>query len=75
MIGGEIRSFCAVLKTLGEMMEYLKTSPHYAHCSEMNKHMTAVSMQMFTEILDVVNGLKKLTKERDSKDGSFGFVE
>ena len=37
--------------------------------------MTAVSMQMFTEILDAVNGLKKLTTERNGKDGHFGFVE
>jgi hypothetical protein len=75
MIGGEIRSFCSVLKTLGETIEQIETSPRYAHCSEMIKDMTEDSLQMFTEILNAVDKLKKMTQGRDGKDGNFNLVE
>lgn len=75
MIGGEIRSFCAVLKTLGETLEKIETSPRYAGCSEMVKDMTDSSLQMFTEILNAVDQLKKMTTGREGKDGNFGLVE
>ncbi|KAF9701932.1 hypothetical protein EKO04_000159 [Ascochyta lentis] len=74
MMGGEIRSFCAVLKTLGETMEKIDKSPYYAHCSEMIKDMTAASLEMFTEILNATESLKSLTAGRDGKDGNFGIV-
>ncbi|KAH6642652.1 hypothetical protein C7974DRAFT_106797 [Boeremia exigua] len=75
MIGGEIRSFCSVLKTLGETIENLEKSPRYAHCSELIKDMTDDSLQMFTEILNAVDKLKKMTTGRGGKDGNFGLVE
>ena len=64
MIGGEIRSFCSVLKTLGETIEQIETSPRYAHCSEMIKDMTEDSLQMFTEILNAVDKLKKMENKK-----------
>lgn len=75
MIGGEIRSFCSVLKTLGETIEQLEKSPRYAHCTELIKDMTDDSLQMFTEILNAVDKLKKMTMGREGKDGNFGLVE
>ncbi|KAF2633404.1 hypothetical protein BU25DRAFT_444162 [Macroventuria anomochaeta] len=75
MIGGEIRSFCSVLKTLDETIETIEKSPCYAHCSELIKDMTDDSLQMFTEILNAVDKLKKMTAGREGKDGNFGFVE
>lgn len=48
MIGGQIRSFCSVLKTLGEAIKHMEKSPHYSHCSELIKDMTDDSLQMFT---------------------------
>jgi hypothetical protein len=75
MIGSEIRSFCAVLKTLGETIESIEASPRFAHCSELIKDMTDASMQMFTEILEAVDKLKKMTTGRDGQDGNFGFAE
>lgn len=74
MIGGEIRSFCAVLKTLGETMEKIDASPYYAHCSDMVNDMTTASLEMFTEILNATESLKSLTTGRDGKDGNFGLV-
>jgi hypothetical protein len=37
MIAGEIRSFCSVVKTLGETLEKVQNSHYYAHCAEMTK--------------------------------------
>lgn len=75
MIGGEIRSFCSVLKTLGETIETIEKSPRYAHCSELISDMTNDSLQMFMEILNAVDKLKKMTTGREGKDGNFGLVE
>jgi hypothetical protein len=35
MIASEIRSFCAVVKTLGETLEKVQNSQYYAHCNEV----------------------------------------
>jgi hypothetical protein len=37
MIAGEIRSLCAVVKTLGEALEMVQGSRYYVHCAEMTK--------------------------------------
>ncbi len=75
MIGGEVRSFCAVLKTLEDTMETIETTPHYGPCSDMVTDMTSTSLQYFTDILDAVDSLKKMTTGRDGKDGTFGLVD
>lgn len=41
----------------------------------MIKDMTEDSLQMFTEILNAVDKLKKMTQGRDGKDGNFNLVE
>ncbi|KAG9204843.1 hypothetical protein G6514_010077 [Epicoccum nigrum] len=41
----------------------------------MIKDMTEDSLQMFTEILNAVDKLKKMTQGREGKDGNFGLVE
>ncbi|KAJ4320891.1 hypothetical protein N0V94_003191 [Neodidymelliopsis sp. IMI 364377] len=74
MIGGEIRSFCAVLKMLGDTLEKIDASPYYANCSEMIKDMTTVSLKMFTETLSATQSLRKMAAGKDSKDGNFGLV-
>lgn len=61
MIGGEIRSFCSVLRTLGETTETIEILPRYAHCTDKVSGMTEDSLQMFTEILDAVDKLRKMT--------------
>jgi hypothetical protein len=73
MISGEVRSFCAVLKTLGETLEKIETSQYYSHCSEMVRDMTIASLDMFIEILDAVESLRSMTSGKDGKDGKFGF--
>lgn len=75
MVGGEIRSFCSVLKTLGETIEIIERSPRYAHCSELISDMTDDSLQMFTEILNAVDKLREMTSGREGKVGKFGLVE
>ncbi|KAF2688744.1 hypothetical protein K458DRAFT_428257 [Lentithecium fluviatile CBS 122367] len=74
MIGGEIRSFCAVIKTLGETLEKIQTSHYYGHCAELIEPMTQTSMEMFTEILDASESLKGIAKGKDPKDGKLGLV-
>lgn len=75
MIGGEFRSFCSVLKTLGETIEIIDRSPRYAHCSETISDMTDDSLPMFTEILNAVDKLRDMTSGREGKVGKFGLVE
>jgi hypothetical protein len=74
MIGSEIRSFCSVIKTLGETLGKVQTSRYYDHCSGLIEPMTATSMEMFTEILDASEKLKGIVKGKDGKDGTFGLV-
>jgi hypothetical protein len=73
MIGGEVRSFCAVLKTLGETLEKLHTSQYYNHCSDMIRDMTKASSEMYTEILDAVDSLRSMTGAKDGRDSKFGI--
>ncbi|KAF3041586.1 hypothetical protein E8E12_008971 [Didymella heteroderae] len=75
MIGGEIRSFCSVLKTLGETIETIEKSPRYAYCSELISDMTHDSLHMFTEILNAVDKLRKMISGREAKDGNFRLAE
>jgi len=74
MIGSEIRSFCSVVKTLGEALEKVQKSSYYAHCTEMIKDMTDASLEMFTEILDAVETMQTMIKGKEGKDGKFRFV-
>ncbi|KAH7089696.1 hypothetical protein FB567DRAFT_307885 [Paraphoma chrysanthemicola] len=74
MIGSGIRSFCAVLKTLGNTLEKLQDSSYYTHCFEMVRDMTDASLEMFTEILNAVESLRHMTAGKDGKDGKFGLV-
>ena len=75
MIGGEIRSLCSVLRTLGDAIETLERSPRYAHCSELISDMADDSLQMFTEVIDAVDKMRKMTSGREGRDGNFGLVE
>ena len=75
MIGGEIRSLCSVLRALGDAIETLERSPRYAHCSELISDMADDSLQMFTEVLDAVDKMRKMTSGREGRDGNFGLVE
>lgn len=74
MIGSEIRSFCAVLKTCGNTIEKLQSSEYYAHCYEAVQEMTDASLEMFSEILNAVKTLRDMAAGKDGKDGKFGFV-
>lgn len=74
MIGSEIRSFCAVVKTLGDTLEQVQSSQYYAHCTELIKDMTDASLEMFTEILDASEKLRGMVKSKDRKDGKLNLV-
>jgi hypothetical protein len=74
MIGSEIRSFCTVLKTLGNALEKIQGSDYYGHCFEMVQDMTDASLEMFTEILNAVENLRSMAVGKDGKDGKFSFV-
>jgi flagellar motor component MotA len=45
MIANEIKSFCAVVKTLGETLEKIENSQYYAHCAEMVRSIYSVDMR------------------------------
>jgi hypothetical protein len=74
MIGSEIRSFCSVIKTLGETLKKIQASQYYGHCAELIEPMTETSMEMYTEILDASESLKGMAKGKDGQDGRFGIV-
>ena len=74
MIGSEIRSFCAVIKTLGDTLGKIQASQYYKHCADLIEPMTETSMEMFTEILDASDSLKGIARGKDGKDGKFGLL-
>lgn len=75
MIGSEIRSFCTIVKTLGQTLGKLENSQYYSHCTELIGDMTEASLDMFTEILDAAEQLRRMTNGKAGKDGKFGVME
>jgi hypothetical protein len=74
MVGSEIRSSLAVLKTLAEVLKKVEESPYFAHCVEVTKDMTAASLEMFTDILDAAKDLEDMVKGKEGKDGKVGIM-
>jgi hypothetical protein len=71
MISNEIRSLCAVLQTLSETLEKVKTSPYYAHCLKYTNDMIPSSLDLFSELLAAARSCQEMAR---GKDGKFGFV-
>ncbi|KAH7136242.1 hypothetical protein EDB81DRAFT_801836 [Dactylonectria macrodidyma] len=55
----EIRSFCTILRNITQTIDIVKDASHVSHCADLVSEMTAVSQDMFTEILDLVEYLQK----------------
>jgi hypothetical protein len=56
----EVRSFCAVLRNLSQTVDdVVRDGEQLAHCADLISEMTAVSQEMFTEILDLVDDIQK----------------
>lgn len=58
----EIRSFCTIIRILSQTLDNVHSDMNwsqYSHCSETISDMTAVSKQMFSEILDLVDTIQK----------------
>jgi hypothetical protein len=67
MVATEIRGSCAVLTTLQDILKRVQTSVYYAHCADVTNDMTDTSLEMFGEILDVLDSLRSATKMPDGK--------
>lgn len=63
MIASEIRGSCTVLTTLHSTLKHVQTSPYYANCAELISDMTDASLEMYTEIMEVVEGLSAMTSD------------
>lgn len=63
MIASEIRGSCTVLTTLHSTLKHVQTSPYYANCAELISDMTDASLEMYTEIMEVVDGLSAMTSD------------
>ncbi|KAH7160490.1 hypothetical protein B0J13DRAFT_541197 [Dactylonectria estremocensis] len=55
----EIRSFCTILRNITQTIDVVKDTNQVSHCADLVSEMTAVSQDMFTEILDLVEYLQK----------------
>jgi hypothetical protein len=67
MVATEIRGSCAVLTTLQDILKRVQTSVYYAHCADVTNDMTDTSLEMFGEILDVLDSLRSATEMPDGK--------
>ncbi|TID21970.1 hypothetical protein E6O75_ATG10763 [Venturia nashicola] len=63
MIASEIRGSCTVLTTLHSTLKHVQKSPYYANCAELIIDMTDASLEMYTEIMEVVEGLSAMTSD------------
>lgn len=63
MIASEIRGSCTVLTTLHSTLKHVQTSPYYANCAELISDMTDASLEMYTEVMEVVEGLSAMTSD------------
>jgi hypothetical protein len=66
LLAAEIRGSCAVLTTLQGTLKQVQTSKYYAHCADVTNNMTDTSLEIFAEILDVVENLRSFTEMPDS---------
>lgn len=58
----EIRSFCTIIRVLSQTMESLHSDmnwSNYSQCAETISDMTTASKEMFTEILGLIESIKK----------------
>jgi hypothetical protein len=63
MIASEIRGSCTVLTTLHLTLKHVQTSSYYSHCADLISDMTDASLEMYTEIMEVVGGLSAMTND------------
>ncbi|KAF4463502.1 kinase regulator Ste50 [Fusarium albosuccineum] len=55
----EIRSFCTILRNVTQTIEIVEDTNQMSHCSELVSEMTAVSRDMFSEILELVDCMQR----------------
>jgi len=57
MITSETRCLCTVLKTLPDTIEKVQSSNYYEYCASVTRDMTDAGLEMFSEILNVIEQL------------------
>src|ERR1700759_2063169 len=73
LIASEIRCMCTILKTLADTIENLEKSAYYSHCEDVTASLTAASLNMFDEILDVTEGLRRMIGDSDGEGNGKKF--
>jgi hypothetical protein len=63
LIASEIRGSCTVLTTLHMTLKHVQTSLYYSHCADLISDMTDASLEMYTEIMECVEGLSAMTND------------
>jgi hypothetical protein len=70
LIAAEIQCSCTVLKTLQDTLGRVQQSPYYSHCAAVTNDMISACLAMYTEVLDVVEDIKRHTPVNMDVDGS-----
>ncbi|KAI3392300.1 hypothetical protein diail_5908 [Diaporthe ilicicola] len=72
----EIRSFCTIIRVLSQTMDSVHsemTWDNYSDCSETISDMMAVSKEMFTEILGLIDSIQKSSLGGSTLPNNSGF--
>ena len=64
---------CTILKTVANTIENLEKSPYSDHCEEVVASLTAASLNLFDEILDVIKSLRQITGDKDEEHDASKF--
>jgi hypothetical protein len=67
IIASDIKAFVVVIKTLVSTLEEIQESDYYANCTNRIKEMTDACLEMFTEMLNTAEEVRKITQPSDRK--------
>lgn len=77
IIAREIRSFCTIVRVLSQTMEGLHSKMawnNYADCSELISDMMVVSKEMFNEVLELIDTIRKSSISGASLPSSAKYI-
>lgn len=75
VVAREIRSFCSIMRSLSQAIDQINDGEYSSRCAELISEMTAVSQQMFTEILDLVENLRSVSDLAKTKFNLAGRIK
>jgi len=67
VIASEIRCLCTVPKTLLDTIEKVQSTSYYEHCASVTRDMADAGLELFSEILNVMEQLRAGTANPKTK--------